>query len=123
MDENGRRINKISYDDLKSRACLQLKNDDCYIIRPANLIEKENTFMNTFIHSQTRKFATTVYGLGGRHLYEFLRFYLKTANCSLAYGSEDCTTAINKIHLLDFVNHCIMAYLLFVNIKSMIFRN
>jgi len=24
--------------------------------------------MNMFIHSQTRKFATTVYGLGGRHL-------------------------------------------------------
>ena len=166
-------------DNLKSRACLQLKNGN-YMIRPAiqenfdycinffnkslsvqqteqelnidsyqqNLIEKENTFMNTFIHnltenmnrskysyeydSQIRKFATTVYGLGGRHLYEFLRLnlpggfpsiptlesysnayctrieegefrfeelrsYLKKANCSFAYGSEDSTTVINKV--------------------------
>lgn len=125
-------------DNLKSRACLQLKNGD-YMIRPAiqenfdycinffkkslsiqeteqelnidsyqqNLIEKENTFMNTFIDSltenmnrskysyeydnQTRKFAT----LGGRHLYEFLRLNLPGGFPSIptleSYSNAYCT--------------------------------
>jgi len=129
-------------DDLKSRACLKLKNGE-YMIRPAikenldycinvfknklpeqqvqnrpelehnqqDLNTNQNNFMDTFINNLTdnmnrskhryeyntyvRRFASSVYGLGGRNLYEFLRLNMPGAFPSIptleSYNNEYST--------------------------------
>jgi hypothetical protein len=129
-------------EDLRNRACLQLKGSD-YMIRPAiknnldyciNVLKtalpeqlsyrseshnqhsddsykQPDCFLNTFINninentdrskfryqynSNMRRFATAVYALGGRNVYQFLRLNLPGAFPSIptleSYYNEFCT--------------------------------
>jgi len=94
--------------------CLSLQQTEQQLnveFHQQNLIEKEDTFMYTFIRNlmknmnrskysyeydtQVPKFATAVYGLGGRNLYEFLRLNLPGGFPSIptleSYSNAYCT--------------------------------